>query len=112
MPLPDDMSLWDQIKDTITPLGEPRAAGEARYLSAQFSPSFVDLHGYTIQDAYERVERAIDRNREGGRYTLTVITGRSGEICQEFPTWCTLNPDVRMVEPLNGGGAFLLKLRK
>lgn len=112
MSLPDDMSLWEHLKDSVTPLGEPRSPGETRYLVAKDSSSYIDLHGYTIQAAHERVQRAIDRAREGGRDRLTIITGRSGDICQEFPTWAGLHPDVRSCEPLHGGGAFFLKLRK
>jgi DNA-nicking Smr family endonuclease len=71
------------------------------------APTTLDLHGFTVQEAYQVARRFLN-DREG---TVTVITGRSGEICKEFPTWAALHPNVRTCSQMNGGGAFLIKLR-
>lgn len=105
----DDRNLWECVKRTIIPLGQPRT-GFPRLYPAQ-EPTVIDLHGYTIHGAFAVVNRAISRATRAKVKTLTVITGRSGEICREFPVWAALHGDVRTCTSLNGGGAFLLKLR-
>lgn len=107
-----DFSLWSYVKRTITPFGQPRRPSSDPRLVARKEPDSIDLHGYTIQGAHTATDRAIERALRMGRPSLTVITGKSGEICREFPEWAGLHPGVRGVRTLNGGGAFELRLRK
>lgn len=101
--------LWDVVKTRCTPLGQPRDPNEPR-LVVEHGPDTIDLHHLTIRDAHARVEQGL---RYGARTMkeMTVITGRSGEIRREFPSWADLHPNVRRIEPLNGGGAFRVILR-
>lgn len=48
----------------------------------------------------------------GTRKGITVVTGKSGPICREFPLWMEGHPSVRDVEELNGGGAFRVRFKK
>ena len=47
----------------------------------------LDLHGLTIQKAYERTREFLVYCQEEEFRYVRVITGKSGQICIEFPTW-------------------------
>lgn len=108
-----DMWLWQKFVERVTPLGAPRrpAPLSALPLALPALPSEIDLHGLPVHDAYRVtlafLVRAKDVHRE-----VTVITGRSGSIRREFPHWVERRAEVRRCEPLNGGGAFRLHLRR
>lgn len=105
-----DAHLWAHVRRTVTPLGQPCPAPRAvRPLPA---PRYdVDLHGDSVHGAYERVRDTVSRARHAGRGEIVVVTGRSGSIRVEFPDWAALNPEVRGCEPMNGGGAYRVRLR-
>jgi len=70
----------------------------------------LDLHGMTTAAAYAAVLDFIQASRYRYRF-VTVVTGVSGSIRQEFPSWIDGMPDVR-VEVLPGGGAVRLHFRQ
>ena len=73
----------------------------------------IDLHNYTIQEAHTVVALYIDNCYNNGDKTLQVITGVSGEIHREFPTWINLNSKTHgCYEVGRGGGMFNVTLRK
>lgn len=73
----------------------------------------IDLHNYTIQEAYLVVVLAIEDCYNNGEKTFQVITGVSGEIHREFPMWIESNLKVRdCYEIGRGGGMFNVTLRK
>jgi DNA-nicking Smr family endonuclease len=72
----------------------------------------IDLHGVTVQDAHVRSTMLVDQNHSNGVRSYVVVTGKSGVICREFPDWMAQNPSVQSVEPLNGGGAYRVKLKR
>lgn len=106
----EDARLWAHVRRGVIPLGEP-CPGE-RPLDAVRPPGGIDLHGDTVQRAYERVRETVAEARAAGRRELVVVTGRSGRINAEFPVWAARDPDVRALEPLRGGGAYRIRLRK
>jgi dsDNA-specific endonuclease/ATPase MutS2 len=114
MTQPHDMKLWTLVKKTITPLGQPRPSQPTSMaISFSYGENYtaLDLHGYTIQEAHSRVQSFIDRAAYAGQKGVTIITGKSGGIRKEFPTWAMLHSKVRSIEELNGGGAFYVKLK-
>lgn len=111
MPLPRDAHLWDIVKKRCTPLGDPLPADTLGRLYLSLEADSLDLHNLTIHEAHDRSRHFISCAREAGKGSVEIITGRSGEIRREFETWATLHPDVRGIQPLNGGGAFRVKLR-
>lgn len=72
----------------------------------------IDLHGYTIHDAWKEFNTAIDRAYFDGRRSVVVVTGQ-GLMMREFPTWAHNHTKVREVKqhPKNPG-SFSVKLKK
>lgn len=106
-----DMHLWEIVKRRFAPLGQPSTGTRYQGGFAVACPEMIDLHGLTVQEAHERVRHYLIQATYGRLKRVTVITGRSGQIRQEFPTWAKLHPDVRSIRELNGGGAFEVRLR-
>ena len=53
----------------------------------QDEPQILDLHGMTIQTAYNKTRQFVQRHFDIGSTLITVITGKSGKIAEEFPHW-------------------------
>ena len=70
----------------------------------------MDLHGLTVQDAYNEFKSAVDDCRSKGIKKLHVITG-IGEIKRELPFWCETNPKVKSYIIKEGQGSFLVKIQ-
>ncbi|CAM6054947.1 unnamed protein product [Sphagnum tenellum] len=71
----------------------------------------VDLHGMTIAEAHSKVLATLDLWR-GKAKSITFITGQSGGIRSEFVHWLSDHAAIRRIEPMNGGGAFKVFLKK
>ena len=71
----------------------------------------LDLHGMTMDNAYAAVLDFIQMSRHRYRF-VTVVTGASGPIRQEFEHWVAGVSYVRRVEALPGGGAMRLHFRQ
>jgi len=106
-----DERIWDHVRRTVTPLGEP-CPGPRRGGSWPGPALAVDLHGDRVHAAHARVREVVRGARDRGIPHVVVVTGRSGRIREEFPTWAALSPDVRRAEPLRGGGAFRVELAR
>ena len=69
----------------------------------------LDLHGYTLDDAYiETLEFLKDMHKDKVK-TVKVITGK-GAIAKEFPFWIEKSSYIKKFEPrlaLNGGSSGL-----
>lgn len=111
MSAPDDLRLWTHVRRSVTPLGQP-CPGPVRRPVHGPRHAAMDLHGDTVEAAYGRVRGGIAAARTVGRREIVVVTGRSGAIRAEFPTWAALNPDIRAIEGLPGGGAYRIHLRR
>lgn len=115
---PAEKSLWSQVTKGVKPLGQSGvsiADNEYFKVSVNPAPAFhptLDLHGLIIQDAFEAVRQHIETGARLGYKKLTVITGRSGQINIEMPQWAGRHSAVRSITPMNGGGAWLLCLKK
>ena len=69
-----------------------------------------DLHGYTVQRAFEWVQYWINEAHRDGVRRLKIITGKSGQIHHEFPFWMENNPKVSSIHETNG--SFVVKVKK
>ena len=101
----DGDELWARVCATVTPL-EMAPRRRNRAMMPRRDQSSMDLHGLSIHDAYIATwqflsDCALDR--------AVIITGK-GHMMTEFPIWADRHPRVRQIEPLNGGGAFRVKL--
>ena len=68
-------------------------------------PTLWDLHGLTLNEAYQLVKGESKPGETTPRY-VQFITGRSGEMRRQLPLWLASNPHVRSVEPTGNGGSF------
>jgi DNA-nicking Smr family endonuclease len=73
----------------------------------------LDLHGMTLADAHRASLEHVYQAKQAGDYRyVTIITGLSGQICDEFPRWFENHSLVRSVKALRGGGAWEIWLKK
>lgn len=74
----------------------------------------LDLHGYSVNDAFKKFGDTVDHFYFAGYPKLTVITGH-GEIAKEIDTWAQNNPHIREIkrqDPNKGSYLVLLKKKK
>ncbi|HCR85679.1 MAG TPA: hypothetical protein DIV86_03270 [Alphaproteobacteria bacterium] len=85
----------------------------------------LDLHGYTLNDAYDTFFEFVEYCLEQDVYNLLIVTGKGsnskerGEtINYQFPHWCEnpfLGKYIKSVKPAEiqhgGGGAFYVRLK-
>ena len=97
----DDLSLWHELKKTITPLAgkgvhwlakkdiPPRL--RVRRISTPILSYALNLHGYTIAEAYEATKKFFIHHQNMGSKKITIITGKGlkqiGAIKKEIPLW-------------------------
>ena len=72
----------------------------------------MDLHGLTLDEAYNRVKDAFADCYSKGIRKLKVITGRSGEICRQFPMWAELDIHVKSVTLNQDGGSYSIRIKE
>jgi hypothetical protein len=74
----------------------------------------LDLHGLTINEAWVRFKEFVTQHYENNTKTITVITGKSGQISKEFPEWCEQLPIIRSYIPMGNyyiqPGSYKIKL--
>ena len=71
----------------------------------------MDLHGLTLDQAYDRVKNAFRDCHSRGIKKLKVITGQSGEICRQFPIWAELDEHVKSVKLNEDKGSYFVKIK-
>lgn len=113
-PRADEIRLWQLYVGNVQrrqPITLPSQQTPSSRPSEARTGGHLDLHGLTAQVAYTAFQAFVGGSV--GRYkSVTVVTGRSGLIRREFEHWIAAHPDIRRAEPLNGGGAFRVYLRK
>lgn len=72
----------------------------------------LDLHGFSVHEAYDHTLNFIEEHYYSDSNNLTIVTGKSGQIYQEFPTWIKKLRFVRKYENKNGYYLIELKTRK
>jgi len=71
----------------------------------------MDLHGLTLDEAYNRVKDAFADCYSKGIRKLKVITGQSGEICRQFPHWAELDAHVKSCKLNRDGGSYFVRIK-
>lgn len=112
----DDSGVWNAYCKQVTPLrgGKVPSPAPAPFGFAFATPLVhhtLDLHGLTVADAHAETRGFLARARGIYNY-VTVITGRSGAIRDEFLPWLEGDSTISRIESLNGGGAFRIHFRK
>ena len=100
----ESKSLWDRVCATVTKLGQPKPVRVRRFVPCDPMPTTLDLHGYPVEDAYHEVKFFLSVSTAK---QVTIITGKSGIICREFPFW--MEHLGYRFESTNSGGAFLVR---
>ena len=109
-----DEALWHAYIKDVVPLGKRSVGTPAPQHPRTMMPSLghtLDLHGLTLSEAHARTVELLSIGRERYRF-VTIITGLSGAIRQEFLRWIDGNPMVQRIEAINGGGGFRVHFKR
>lgn len=91
-----DADLWDKVSKTVTPLNSKEKKSWMSRVRRFFSfdcilPSKLDLHGMTLQQAYDATYSFLLEHSGLGTPKVIVITGKGkggeGKLKKEFPFW-------------------------
>ena len=123
-----DISLWESIKKTLKPLvsgrvKEPRSLPKKLKVHAVPERTLIttlDLHGMTVEDAYQTLKRFISVHERAESRVITVVTGKGsaqkeGLIHHEIQNWLEtkfFQDKIQTVRWLNGGGALEIRLKR
>jgi hypothetical protein len=99
--------LWERVCATVNRLGQPRSS-VVMPIQVIDPPRKLDLHGIRVHDAYAVVKEFIETTPHRD---ITIVTGRSGQIAREILLWLEQCPRYQSAVPLNGGGAYAVRIR-
>lgn len=105
-----DAKVWEQYCNNIR---DDSYAPAPKYSLEVVLPSRLDLHGYTIHNAWIAFGEFIEQHHLAGTKTVIVVTGRSGQIAREFKEWCRRNQHIRRYLPIetrSGVGSYRVEL--
>ena len=72
----------------------------------------LDLHGYTVHDAWRKFKVHVELCELNGVVKFTVITGQ-GKIYDEMHKWCEAIPSIsEVLIPMRGPGSYQIRLKK
>ena len=119
-----DEHLWEEVKATVKPVKRrvkrdlPKRLRVVRGASKP-PKTILDLHGKTVQEAFDATNSFVKKARLAGLKEITIITGRgtTGKalIKNEFLGWLEnpkLSPHIRTHAWQNRGGAIKITLKK
>jgi DNA-nicking Smr family endonuclease len=83
---------------------------------AEVQSTRLDLHGYSLQSAWTMFNEFVESHHGAGSRSVTVVTGESGAMRLEFPSWCEASRFVSgfspMPSPRGKVGSFLVRIRR
>lgn len=119
-----DEQLWEEVKKTVKPVKRRVKRDVPKRLRVvcgvpKPTKTILDLHGKTIQEAFESTNAFIKKARRAGLKEITIITGRgtTGKalIKNEFEGWLEnpkISPHIRTHQWQSKGGAIKITLKK
>lgn len=122
----DDLKAWLAVIKTVQPLlsagKEPREFPSRLKVYAapsRFLQNILDLHGLTVQEAYDTVRRFIVLHQKEGTKIISIITGKgiqgNGKIKKEILFWFEtpfFREKISSFRWINGGGTIEIHLKK
>lgn len=119
----DDIEVWNRLISTVTPLKKTKVKTEVHkqyFRKVIYEISYVlDLHGYTVQEAYNTVIDFISRHYRINTNRITIITGKginnTGLIKNEIVDWLDTNilkQYIKSYEWTNDNGALKIYLKR
>ena len=126
---PEDFKYWAQFITGIAPLKRKKGEQTVKPVLKErlkIKPRtektvsyFLDLHGFTIQEAYDTVLRFLNLHFALSSKSIVVITGKGlkgeGKIKKEISLWFEtekFKEKISKYETENGGGAIRIYLKK
>lgn len=114
-----DLEIWNEFIKGIKPLNKnihsyfpQKQKITIRHRTRR--PNYLDLHGYTLNEAFEELEKFFEEKYYDKIRNVKIITGASGQIRQDFPHWMD-NPKLKRFyssySQINSG-SFLIKIKK
>jgi DNA-nicking Smr family endonuclease len=109
----NDQEVWDKYIDKVFSVSEfSFKPNKGRDNSLKIT---LDLHGMTVQQAFNSVRMFVEEHWSEGSKYIVVITGKSGKIAEEFIDWCANLLQIRLCEPITDSrgqvGSWLLTLK-
>lgn len=124
----NDFSFWEELKKTITPLKKAKMGRFLKRtlpirLSIRRNPPellhTLDLHGFTVEEAYRIFLSFVQTHLEHGSKSITVITGKGisgqGLIHKEMPLWLEnkkIADKIREIHWKHDGGCVEILFKK
>lgn len=105
-----DAKVWEQYCKNFD---DNSWASTPKYSLETVLPGRLDLHGYTIHNAWVAFGEFIEQHHLAGTKTVVIVTGRSGQIAREFKEWCRRNQHIRRYLPIetrSGVGSYRVEL--
>ena len=120
-----DLSLWEDIKAHTKPLVKRQVVKQfiRKYIQVNLTGPIsytLDLHGYTVQEAYNKLQDFVYNHYENESRYITVITGKGTPekesfIHYEIKSWLeteVFKKYLKNYEWTNGNGALKIFLKK
>jgi DNA-nicking Smr family endonuclease len=114
----EDLDAWKQATNGVYPLESkqmPSMKDRPIYTTPVKEALGYDLHGMTVQQAFNHTVKLCERAYNYHINAITIITGKSGQIRYEFESWLdnpALSQYVRYSRCQSSGGSFVVYLRK
>lgn len=109
----EDLSVWDSYITKLYNTPEYQFVPKKAQMD---EPDTLDLHGMTVQQAFNKTNSFLRRHYDLRNKMVTIITGKDGKINEEFPHWCNNLPFINEIEPLIDSrgqcGAYLIILKR
>lgn len=108
----DDRSTWENYIGKV--FSGPEMSFKPNKGKDTSLKSKLDLHGMTIQQAFNNVRMFIEEHWSEGSKYVVIVTGKSGKISDEFTSWCSNLLQIRTIEPIGDTdtpGAWLITLK-
>lgn len=108
---PEEVELWNKVVAGSIQLQRQQYITQPLSLPTKSTKNqpkkCIDLHGMSIQQAHATTLQHLEFWKDQTK-SIVFITGKSGIIREEFCHWV----QNAKIEPLNGGGAFRVFLKK
>ena len=124
----DDLSVWESLKNTLKPIfchRENQAVSFPKRLRVRPCPqtellNVLDLHGLTVEMAYQTLKQFINLHIQQNSKMITIITGKGskekeGLIHKEIKGWLEtpfFRERINQIRWQNGGGALEIMLKR
>lgn len=115
----EDIELWKLVTRNVTPNGSLRPSMSSFsapmiFTSPLGTPAVdkIDLHGLTLNKAHGATKLFVRLAYQAKLKKIVVVTGKSGQICAEFPAWCNGIPEIASIQKMPNGGSFSVRLKK